>query len=134
MTVNQEDGTTFSYRAQTEEGAAMTGTIDAPDIQRAGQQLESLKLRILDLAPVREVKPKALRGEDFLAFNQQLTHLTKAGLPVEQGLRLMAEDMRGGRLAATVNEVADELERGRPLGEAFEAHRGRFPDLYGRLI
>jgi type II secretory pathway component PulF len=42
--------------------------------------------------------------------------------------------MRSGRLAATVESVAAELERGTPLGEAFDKHRDKFPPLYGRLI
>jgi type IV pilus assembly protein PilC len=53
---------------------------------------------------------------------------------VETGLRLIAQDMRSGRLASTVRLVAEELERGTPLGEAFDKHRAKFPSLYGRLL
>ena len=42
--------------------------------------------------------------------------------------------MRSGRLAATVRQVADELEAGRSLSEAFDRHANRFPPLYGRLV
>ena len=77
---------------------------------------------------------RPLRRDDFAAFNQQFAQLTRAGLPVEHGLRLIAGDMRRGRLARTIEQVAQELERGTPLGEAFDKHRGQFPTLYGRLI
>src|SRR5205809_718380 len=90
-------------------------------MNRASQGHLPLRLRVLQIEPVaRAVRAKPLRGDDFIAFNQQLTHLTKAGLPVEHGLRLIAQDMRSGRLAETVRQVAQELERGTPLGEAFE--------------
>ena len=87
-------------------------------------------------APAATAAPtgKALRGDDFAAFNQQFAQLTRAGMPVEHGLRLIAGDMRRGRLSRTIEQVAEELERGTPLGEAFNKHRGQFPTLYGRLV
>jgi type IV pilus assembly protein PilC len=125
----------FAYEGQTSEGEPLSGTIDAPDVDSATRLLQGLRVRVLRLDAVRRpARPAALRGEDFVAFNQQLAQLTEAGLPIEHGLRLIAQDMRSGRLATTIREVASELERGTPLPEAFERHKGRFPPLYGRLV
>ncbi len=125
----------FAYQAQTQHGEALSGTIDAADLDQATRRLQSLQLRVLGIEPVAVgVRSSPVGGADFAAFNQQLSHLTAAGLPVEHGLRLIAQDMRTGSLAATVRLVADELERGTPLGEAFDRHRGKFPPLYGRLV
>jgi type IV pilus assembly protein PilC len=127
--------TAFAYQAQTVDGLAVSGTIDAPNLDEAGRLLLTLRLRVLQIEPVRRpARAKPLRGDDFLAFNQQLTHLTSSGLPVEHGLRLIAQDMRSGRLGETVRQVAQELERGTPLGEAFEKHHTKFPPLYGKLV
>ncbi|MEI8197890.1 MAG: type II secretion system F family protein, partial [Phycisphaerae bacterium] len=128
----------FSYQAQTLGGQALAGSLAATDIEAARATLTSLNLRIINLAAEpnapRQGRAKPLRGEDFQAFNEQLAHLTAAGLPVEQGLRLIAQDMRSGRLAQSVREVADELSRGVPLEEAFGRHQNRFPPLYARLL
>ena len=125
----------FAYQAQTAEGQAVAGTIDASSIEQAQRLLQTLRLRVLEIAPTRRPpRARPLGGEDFLSFNQQLTHLTAAGLPVEHGLRLIAQDMRTGHLRTTVEQVAAELERGTPLGEAFEKHREKFPPLYARLV
>ena len=149
--------TTFSFQAQSDDGQRLSGTIDASDADAALQRLLALRLRVIDVRPFAPNAPaggngdaaadaaapaapaaprpaKPLRGDDFAAFNQQFAQLTRAGLPVEHGLRLIAADMRRGRLARKIGEVADDLERGTPLGEAFEKHRGAFPTLYGRLI
>jgi type IV pilus assembly protein PilC len=127
--------TAFAYQAQTAEGLAISGTINAPDAEQAGRLLQQLRLRVLELEPVeRPVRPKRLAGEDFFAFNQQLSHLTRAGLPVEHGLKLIAQDMRNRRLGETVRQVAEELERGQSLQQAFEKHARQFPPLYGKLI
>ncbi len=124
----------FSYSAQTNGGDVLTGTIDAIDINDAMARLTSLGLRTISLNPTSTPRPKRLRGDDFAVFNQQLGQLASAGLPLEQGLRLIAQDMRSGRLARTVDLVATELERGVPLGEAFGKHQSHFPPLYGRLM
>jgi type IV pilus assembly protein PilC len=127
---------TFAYHAQAREGETIRGTIEATDLDEATRQLRGMGLRVLEIAPADRPAPRAgaLRGADFITFNQQLAHLTRAGLPVEHGLRLIGQDMRRGRLSATVNRVADELERGTPLPQAFERYRAQFPPLYARLI
>ena len=125
---------TFSYSAQTADGRALSGTIDAIDYPDAQRQLQAIGLRVLQLESQEKPRGKAIKGEDFIAFNQQLAQLTAAGLPIEQGLRLIAQDMHSSRLGKTVEQIAEELERGVPLGEAFGRQRGKFPSLYGRLI
>src|SRR6185503_174695 len=128
---------TFSYRAQTLEGQPLAGTIDAENVDLARSRLESLRLRVLEMAPARAAGSNGaapLRGVDFLTFNQQLAHLTSAGMPIERGLRLIAQDMRRGRVSSTIRQIADELDKGVPLAQAFAKHASRFPPAYGRLV
>jgi type IV pilus assembly protein PilC len=133
-----ESGTqvqSFAYQAQTAQGQALSGTIDAADVDSASRVLSGLHLRVTEMKPVSPPKTAGamLRGADFLAFNQQLSYLTAGGLPVERSLRLLAQEMRG-RQASAVNAVAEELEKGTPLGDAFARHASLFPPLYGMLI
>src|SRR6478752_70109 len=126
---------TFAYEAQTAGEEAISGTIVASGTAEASRRLEAMGLRIIELKPADPVgRGRPLRGDDFLAFNRQLAQMTASGLPVEYGLRLIAKDMRSGRLGATINAVAADLEGGMSLGDAFERHADRFPPLYGRLV
>jgi len=135
MTETIPQPTSFAYHAQMLDGQSINGSIDAADAEQAQRLLMTLNLRVLEIHPQeRTARGKPLRGEDFMAFNQQLTQLSAAGLPVEHGLRLIAKDMHSGRLAATIREVVAELERGTPLGEAFDKYHTRFPPLYGKLV
>src|SRR5262245_14562380 len=103
----------FAYIAQTFDGQSMSGTIDASSLDDAANRLSNLRLRVIHLDPAqRPARARPLVGEDFAAFNQQLAHLSAAGLPIEQGLRLIAEDLRHGGLAQSVRNVSAELERG----------------------
>lgn len=127
--------TTFAYAAQTFDGQPLTGTIDAMSLDEASRRLANLRLRIIRLDPAAPPpKARPLRGEDFAAFNQQLAQLAAAGLPIEQGLRLIAEDLGHGGLAQSIRQVAAELEQGVPLGEAFARHEKQFPSIYGTLV
>lgn len=126
----------------------MSGTLEAYDMETAVERLGALRIRVIDIRPADSAPApgagaagggagtlvRPLRGEEFIAFNEQLAHLARAGLPLEHGLRMVATDLRRGRLAKTVAAVAEELERGTPLGQAFDTHKCRFPALYGRLV
>lgn len=126
---------TFAYTAQTFDGQPMTGTIDAVNLEDASKRLSNLRLRIIRIDPAAPPpRAKPLRGEDFAAFNQQLAQLAASGLPIEQGLRLIAEDLGHGGLAQSIREVSSELDRGVPLGEAFAKHEKQFPSIYGTLV
>src|SRR5688500_20201212 len=90
----------FAYQAQTTDGLRMSGTVDARDVADATRRLVELGLRVFEIAPApRPPKPRALGSADLVAFNEQLAHLTKAGLPLERGLRLHAADLGSGRFS-----------------------------------
>lgn len=124
----------YAYEAQRYDGRPVAGTIEAASAEEARRQLTEFGLRPLALKLATAARGGALSRDDFMAFNQQLAHLTAAGMPIEGGLRLIARDLSGGRLARTIEEVAAAMESGQSLGEAFEAHRGRFPMAYGHII
>lgn len=127
----------FAYRGQTSAGQPVSGTVDAADHDAAMRQLADLGVKVKDLESLRATaaSPRGAVGAgEFRAFNEQLAHLTRAGLPVERGLRLIAEESRSRRFAAAVRAVADEVARGTPLGDAFRRSRSGFPPLYGRLV
>jgi type IV pilus assembly protein PilC len=127
----------FAYEAQTVDGRTFKGTIEAASATDAQEKLAHLHLRVLSVEPApaaRTARKKALGTDDFLLFNQQLAYLTAAGLPVERGLRLIATDLRTGRLSKAAAAVATDLEGGMPLQQAFDRHASRFPPLYARLI
>lgn len=131
----------YRFRAQSiaevlgEVAEPVTGSIDADGSDSAQQQLSAMRLRVLSLEPEStDALARPIRGGDFLAFNQQLAYMTEAGLPLEQGLRLIGQDIRRGSLRATIARVADELKAGKGAAEAFAAHRGAFPPLYGAVL
>jgi type II secretory pathway component PulF len=62
-----------------------------------------------------------------------LASLARGGLPLQSGLRVLAQDL-GGILGTRVARVARHLEEGRTLGEAIEAVPGAFPPLVKSMV
>ncbi|MBN2312877.1 MAG: type II secretion system F family protein [Sedimentisphaerales bacterium] len=126
---------TFQYNALTSAGRLMKGTIEAGSREEADEQLKQMQLSVNSIDTARPEKPKTAIGRnEFLLFNQQLASITKAGIPLERGLRELAKDVSSKSMRNLVNAIADELEAGESIEQAFEKRQKHFPPLYGRIL
>ena len=72
---------------------------------------------------------KSVNLEKFLIFNQQFMTLVRAGLPIVQGLDLLADRLTDEKLGRHVQAVRDEVKTGTVLSDAF-ANQNVFPAIY----
>jgi type IV pilus assembly protein PilC len=113
----------------------MKGTIEAGTPQEAGELLKQMQLVVNSIEKARPEKPKTAIGRnEFVLFNQQLASITRAGIPLERGLRELAGDIHSKSMRKLVNAIADELEGGASIEQAFEKRQKHFPPLYGRIL
>lgn len=125
----------FEYNALTSAGRLMKGTIEAGSRDEAGEQLKQMQLSVNSIDKAKPAKPKTAIGRNqFMLFNQQLASITKAGIPLERGLRELSKDVASKSLRTLINDIADELEKGVSIEEAFEKRQKNFPPLYGRIL
>lgn len=125
----------FEYRSCTNAGRLMTGTIEAADADQARAELEKLGLQITEVEQVKAATaPKPVGRSEFLLFNEQLASLAKTGIPLERGLRELAEDAGSSRMKTLVNAIADDMEKGVPIEQAVEKRQQYFPPLYGMIL
>lgn len=126
---------TFEYNALTPAGRLMKGTIEAGSREEADGQLTQMQLSVNSIDKAKVEKPKTAIGRnEFVLFNQQLASITKAGIPLERGLRELAHDVHSRSMRKLVNAIADDLEAGISIEEAFERRQKHFPPLYGRIL
>jgi type II secretory pathway component PulF len=125
----------FEYKALTSAGRLMTGTVEAGSLQEAHELLKQMQLAVNSIEKAKPKKPKeAISRSEFLLFNQQLASITKAGIPLEKGLRELANDVSSKSMRHLIEDIADELEAGVSIEQAFEKRQKRFPPLYGRVL
>ncbi len=125
----------FQYNALTSAGRLMKGTIEAGSPDDARHLLDDMGLTVnsLDTSPPERPKTTVGRNE-FLLFNQQLASITKAGIPIERGLRELAQDVSSKSMRKLIDEIATDLEAGTSIEEAFQKRERHFPPLYGRIL
>jgi general secretion pathway protein F len=84
--------------------------------------------------PAPEPSVRGLSGEDLALLNEEIAALAKAGLPLDQGLASLAEEMRHGRMRTVTLNLAADLHRGLSLPEAMAKQEGNIPRYYGRVV
>ena len=82
---------------------------------------------------MNSTKAQQFSLEDLQVFNAEILALVQAGVPIELGLRSIAEDSAGA-LQRLTSDVAERMERGASLAEALEACGDRIPRLYRDLV
>jgi type IV pilus assembly protein PilC len=125
----------FEYNVLTPAGREMKGTLEAGSREEAGELLKGMQLTVNAIEQARPEKPKTAIGRnEFLLFNQQLASITKAGIPLERGLRELSHDLVSKSMKKLIEAIADELEAGVSIEKAFEKRQKHFPSLYGRIL
>ncbi len=126
---------TFKYNALISSGRLMKGVIEAASKEQASQLLEQMELTVnsIELAKPEKLKTAIGRSE-FLLFNQQLASITKAGVPLERGLRELSNDISSRSMRKLINAISSDLEAGVSIEQAFEKRQKHFPPLYGRIL
>src|ERR1700704_1406889 len=104
----------FRYRALTQSGEVVNGSISAPTAAEVARRIDYLDLVPID-AVVEESAQKAARfnlqfaqrarPEDVTIFTLDLALLLKAGARIDDALELLATDIDIGRLRSTVVKI-----------------------------
>ncbi|OGP95629.1 MAG: hypothetical protein A2157_09150 [Deltaproteobacteria bacterium RBG_16_47_11] len=135
---------TFKYRVRDRLGKAMTGTIEAPTIEVAGNHLHqtgylpiaieeestSVSINLSDFwKRFQKVKP-----EEIIVFSQQLSTLYKAGLPLLSGLKGLREQTLNQRFKEILEEIGLQVEGGNTLFGAMSKYPDAFSVVYLNMI
>jgi general secretion pathway protein F len=133
----------FRYRALTQNGEIVHGTITAATAKEVIDRIEYLRL-----LPIETVEEKAtssvsrdtiaLFGRpapgDVTTFTRDLALLMKAGARLEDSLELLANDADIGRLRPIVNKLRSGILAGESFAEVLGRHPSLFPAMYVALV
>ncbi|MFM9905414.1 MAG: type II secretion system F family protein [Pyrinomonadaceae bacterium] len=134
--------TEFICRLGTPSGEIITRIVEAAAAHEARTRLENEGFRVFTISTANEGLSAVLSGgskkakvkqADFLLFNQQLSALLRAGIPVLQSIDLLKTRSASGNLRIVLADVEEKIKSGIPLSEAFES-QGIFPRIYTASI
>jgi general secretion pathway protein F len=132
----------FRYRALTQAGEIVTGSIAAASLVEVTQRIEYLGLVAIDTAPEREAARWSFslsalsqpRLEDVTIFTRDLALLLRAGARLNDALELLANDMDVGRLRPVILKIKTAILSGESFAEAIDRHPILFPSMYVALV
>ncbi len=133
----------FVCRLGTPSGEIVTRVVEAAAAGEARVQLEKEGYRVFSvdsaeggiasMLSIGGAKKKRLKQADFLLFNQQLSALLRAGIPVLQAIGLLKTRSGSASLREVLADIEEKIKSGTPLSEAFES-QGIFPRIYTASI
>jgi type IV pilus assembly protein PilC len=123
------DGAVVEQRHRAGSAEALTRELEAKGLHVFAVRAAGRGLRVPLLGRRERLDPI-----EFLVFNQQLTTLLKAGIPVLQSLELLQRSQASPVLRDVLARVLDEVRGGVALSDAFANQDGLFPRLYCATI
>jgi len=131
----------FLYWARTKRGKKVKGQLEAPDEKMALAHLKKRNLTVLKLRPkpkdlseyIGFLKPKVHR-KDVVIFTRQFSTMINSGLPLLQGLGILADQCENPTFKEILKEVAKSVEGGSSLSDAMKKFPNIFDDLYTNLV
>jgi type II secretory pathway component PulF len=134
----------FKYRVRDRAGKAIAGTIDAANLQIAGDRLYQLgyfPIKIEEEGETVSFNPSNLwqrfqqvKFEEIIFFSQQLSTLYKAGVPLLTGLMSLAQQIENKKLKTMLEAISRQVEKGSTLFEAMAKYPEVFTPVYVNMI
>lgn len=128
---------TFTWEGTNKTGKKVTGTLEA-----VSQAFASATLRRQGINPtkVRKVgkalfsSKKKILPKDIAVFTRQFATMVQAGIPIVQGMDIVAKGHENPSVQELLMSVKQDIESGTTLSTAFSKHKLYFDALYCNLV
>jgi general secretion pathway protein F len=132
----------FEYRALDANGRSRKGVLtgESPRQVRAwlrGQGMFPLEVQeVAEQGATRGVSwsGRAVSAADLALMTRQLATLVRAGMPLEQALRALGDQVGRRQLQSVITGVRAHITEGLSLGEALSRFPATFPQVYRAMV
>ncbi len=127
----------YDYKAVSPEGRITYGRLDAINLVDLEMRLKRMHLDLVTGAPIKQ---RALFGghkvprPELINFCFHLEHLTRAGVPILDGLTDLRDSVDHPRFREVMAGLIEGIEGGQTLSQAMSAHPDVFNQVFGNLI
>jgi type IV pilus assembly protein PilC len=131
----------FTWEGRSTQGALQKGSIEAANeamalllLRRQNIQPALIKEKPKDiLANLAFLQPK-VKTKDLILFTRQLSTMIDAGLPLIQGVEILANQEPNKTFQKILNQIKTDVESGSTFADALKKHPKVFDNLYTNLV
>ena len=128
---------TFQYKAVDRTGRTARGSLDAMNDVDLELRLRRMGL---DMISFRAVEPRsihalmAVKRQDVINLVFDLEQISRAGIPMLDGLRDLRDGIENPRLREILTSVVEDMEGGRLLSQCLAQHPAIFNNVFVSLV
>ena len=127
----------YSYKAMNTGGRTVFGRLDAINTVDLEMRLKRMDLDFINGEQIKEsrfsVRGKIARSE-LINFCFYLEQLTRAGVPIIEGLTDMRDSMENPSFREVIASLVESIGGGKTVSAAMEEHPSTFDDVFVSLI
>jgi type IV pilus assembly protein PilC len=131
----------YTWVGTARGGAVRKGEIEADDEDQVTAQLRRLRItptkikaKPKDISEyITFLQPKVTR-KDVVMFTRQFATMINAGLPLVQGLEILAKQQENKALQKKLKGIKEDVEQGSTLADTLKKYPEMFDDLYVNMV
>lgn len=128
----------FQYKAIDKSGRTARGRLDAANEVDLELRLRKMGLDLITSRSLRSHAPSLASGsitrQDLITFCFDLEQVSRAGIPILEGLRDLRDGMENPRFRELLTSVLEDIEGGKMLSQALGAFPRVFNTVFTSLI
>ncbi|MFH0873487.1 MAG: type II secretion system F family protein [Candidatus Komeilibacteria bacterium] len=131
----------FQYKAISAQGVISRGVVESANLAAASEVLNEKDLVVLQLRQTTKTKArisnlslKFVRQKDIVMFARQLSVMIAATVPIVPALRILSAQTEQPKLKAVCKEMADDVDGGLQISQAFAKHPKYFSRFFVAMI
>jgi len=135
----------YTYKAYNTAGQVKSGIEDADSARDARLRLRRQGLHVTDIEELQssagkqqsqwaQRRMRRRTSRELPQITRQLATLLKSGIPLNDGLKALVEQVESRHLEIVFRDVRERINAGSSFAEALEQHPGAFPRLYISMV
>ncbi len=129
---------TYRYQAETLDGEAVKGVIEAPSMIAARNELAVQGMRVTKIAERKGLQVELTQEKvplvEIMHFCRQMATFLRAGVPMTEAIESLRNDAKNKKFQTVLGEVLERVTGGRSVTEALSAHGDVFPPYFMALL
>jgi len=139
MAKKEKKPVTYSWQGKDKSGNTSKGKIDAPDVATAKALLRKQGILPGKVAKQSSISFFSKKGQpikplDIAQFTRQMATMMKSGVPLLQGMEIVANGVEKTKLKEMIYNIRDSVNGGQDFAKSLENHPRYFDDLFCSLV